>query len=328
MRKISYLFNVGITICLVVLTACNSEKDRREEEISKIDLDVRFTRFDSIFVEADSGDLGRLKSNFPYLFPGDDSIYFAMIRDTVQEQLYRQVDSVFGNFSREKAEIRDLFRYIRYYFPEQPLPEVLTLLNQVAYRDRVIWTDSILLISPDNYLGADHMFYRSFPVYIRAELDRDYLMADIARRFAYRLVPSGSGRALLDRMVFQGKVAYLIGKLLPNAREGIELHYTKDQLNWALANEEAIWSYFVFNEYLYSTDTKRIRDFMDPAPFSKFGLELDKESPPRIGWYIGYRIVQAYMEREEATLDKMLNTDARELFEQSYYKPKRTYERS
>jgi len=90
------------------------------------------------------------------------------------------------------------------------------------------------------------------------------------------------------------------------------------------ANEQAIWRNFIENEYLYSTDTKLASRFLDPAPFSKFGLELiDNESPGRVGRYVGWQIVRRFMEKNPVTIEQMLNLSGEEIFKKSTYKPKK-----
>ena len=60
------------------------------------------------------------------------------------------------------------------------------------------------------------------------------------------------------------------------------------------------------------------------APFSKFYLEIDNESPGRIGQYIGWQIVRSFMENNpKVTVQQLIKMDAKTIFEQSKYKPKK-----
>jgi len=74
---------------------------------------------------------------------------------------------------------------------------------------------------------------------------------------------------------------------------------------------------------LYDTDQKLIPRFINPAPFSKFYLEIDNESPGRVGAWIGWQMVRSYMANNEVSLAQLLKTDAKEVFEKSKYKPKK-----
>ena len=99
------------------------------------------------------------------------------------------------------------------------------------------------------------------------------------------------------------------------------MHYTEEQLKWAQENEAYIWMYIIEKELLYSTDPELNNRFINPAPFSKFYLEIDNESPGRIGQFIGWQIVRAYMQNNPVPLHEMLLKDAKSLFEESKFKP-------
>ncbi len=97
----------------------------------------------------------------------------------------------------------------------------------------------------------------------------------------------------------------------------------KEELDWADANEEQIWRYFVDKELIFDSDTKLSSRFLYPAPFSKFYLELDNESPAMLGQYIGWHIVRDYMDKNDVGIQDMLNTDAETIFNKAKYKPKK-----
>ena len=194
----------------------------------------------------------------------------------------------------------------------------------MAYNSRVILADSILLIGLDNYLGKDHKFYAGFQNYIATGLDKQFLVSDVASEFCGQIVPRERGRTFLDQMVYYGKELYLKDKLIPFQSEAQRIVYAPEQLEWAKVNEEQIWRYYVERELLYSTDKQLQLRFLEPAPFSKFQLELiDSESPGRIGRYIGWQIVRAFMENNDVTLQQMLTIPADEIFKKSNYKPKK-----
>ena len=62
---------------------------------------------------------------------------------------------------------------------------------------------------------------------------------------------------------------------------------------------------------------------MANAPFSKFGLSIDFESPPMVGRWIGYQIVKSYSKKNKSNLNDLLNQDNYELYLKSNYKPKK-----
>ena len=91
-----------------------------------------------------------------------------------------------------------------------------------------------------------------------------------------------------------------------------------------MANESYIWRYFIERELLFSTDLKLSGRFITPAPFSKFYLEdIDAESPGRLGQYIGWQIVRAYMQQNDVSLKDMLLKSPEEIFNNSKFKPRK-----
>ncbi|AYN66878.1 gliding motility lipoprotein GldB [Euzebyella marina] len=315
----------GIFMILLISLAfygCN-DTDKVEEEIAKIQVELDVDRFDRAFAQAKPLDIPLLKKAYPYLFPAqyNDSIWVAKLQDTLQVELLNEVNDEFKDFENERDELENFFRHVKYYFPQFNVPKVVTLTSDVQYENRIIMTDSLLLIGLDNYLGKDHNFYRDIQNYIKTGLSKEYLVSDVASAFAKQVVPKPSDRTFLARIVYYGKELYLKDMLIPKSEDYERIGYSKEKMTWANANEESIWRNFIENEYLYSTDNKLSRRFLDPAPFSKFGLELDNESPGRIGRYIGWQIVRSFMNNNSVSLQQMLSLPADEIFKKSNYKP-------
>jgi uncharacterized protein YjaZ len=58
-----------------------------------------------------------------------------------------------------------------------------------------------------------------------------------------------------------------------------------------------------------------------PGPFSKFGLDSDNQTPPRVATWIGWQIVRSFMENNDIPAQQMMLMDAKEIFQKSKYKP-------
>lgn len=323
------LLYMGKRIFMVLLIsslfwACN-DKEKVSEEIEKIDINLKIARFDREFAKAEPLDIPILKKAFPYLFPAryTDSVWVAKLQDTLQIELLEEVDQVFSDFETQANDLELLFKHIKYYFPKYKVPSVVTVTSDVDYQNRIILTDSLLLIGLDNYLGPEHRFYESRQRYIAHGFDKEYLISDVASAFAKQVVPRPSDRTFLAQMIYYGKELYLKDKLMPLASDAQKIVYSEEELAWAKANEEPIWRNFIEQEHLYSTNAKLGPRFLDPAPFSKFGLELDNESPGRIGRYVGWQIVRSFMEKNKIELQQLLNISAEEIFKKSNYKPKK-----
>ncbi|MFH6604639.1 gliding motility lipoprotein GldB [Maribacter algicola] len=314
----------AVLLISMMIFACN-DNDRVADEIAKINIDLQVSRFDREFAEAKPSDLPALKKTYPYLFPVQfaDSVWVAKLRDTLQIELLSEVGKTFVNFEKEQQDLESLFKHIKFYFPNYDIPKIVTVINDVDYQNRVILTDSLLFIELDSYLGADHKFYRGIQRYIAQGLDRKFMVSDVATAFANKFIRRPRERMFLSKIIYYGKILYLKDKIMPFASDALKIGYSQDQVDWAQVNEEPIWRNFIEQEHLYSTDNKLDTRFLDPAPFSKFGLELDNESPGRIGRYMGWQIVRALMERNEITLQQLIALPEEEIFKKSNYKPRK-----
>ena len=308
----------------LIFVSCDNDS-KLENEIAKIDSNFQVERFDKAFLEATPKDLPKLKTAYPFLFSKrvPDSIWVYRINDTLQDQLLTEVNKAYPEFDTTKEELSSLFQHLKYYDKTFSIPRVITLTNDVAYRDKVIVNDSLVLIALDNYLGESHKFYQNISMYITANMKKDQIVPDIATAYAKKYIYQSNRKTLLDEMIYFGKILYFKDVIIPFKTDAAKIGYTEDQIKWAEANESPIWSYFIEKELLYSTDTKLPNRFIADAPFSKFYLEFDNESPGRLGQYIGWQIVRAYAETTGADLMKIMEAEPEDLFQKSKFKPKK-----
>jgi uncharacterized protein YjaZ len=124
-------------------------------------------------------------------------------------------------------------------------------------------------------------------------------------------------------MLYAGKEMYLKDILLPEAIDDVKMGYKPEQIKFCQENESYMWRFFIDNQMLYDTDQKLVPRFINPAPFSKFYLEIDNDTPGRVGAWLGWQIVRSYMENNKTSLQDMLKMDAKTIFENSKYKPKK-----
>lgn len=308
----------------VLLFSCN-DKNEVEKEIDKIPMNVEILRFDKEFAAANPSDLPKLKSEFPAFFPKqyNDSIWIQKLTDTLQNQLENEVLKTFPDDDALRNSLVPLFQHIKYYFPKFETPLVVTTTSDVDYRNNIILTDSLLIIGLDTYLGSDHRFYEGIDRYITKEMKPSQIEPDVAETYANQYIKPPSRSSFLGQIVYYGKQLYLKDIWLPKISDAEKIGYTEEECKWAEENEEYMWRYFVENELLYSTDPKLGTRFINPAPFSKFYLEIDNESPGMLGRYLGWKIVRAYMERNNTKVQQLMITDADEIFKNSNYKPKK-----
>jgi gliding motility-associated lipoprotein GldB len=312
-------------ICLVVNLFSCAEDDGREEEIANIPVELDVQRFDQRFARATADSLPALKRDFSFLFPRQypDILWVEKMNDTIQLELNKAVASEFPDLKKTEQDLESLFQHIKYYFPERKIPKVITLTSDVDYRNQVVWADSLLLVALDTYLGMDHPLYAGVQDYIKKEMRKEQISVDAAEAFAQTVVPRPSSRDFLAHMIYYGKLLYLKDLLVPFKTDAQKMTFLPEEMAWAEANEDQVWRYFVERELLYSSDSDLYTRFLYPAPFSKFYLELDAEAPPRLGQFIGWQIVKQYMEKNDVSVEEMVQKDGGTIFKQSKYKPQK-----
>ena len=314
-----------LLILAIVLLSISCKKEiSKEVDVSSIDVNFTVNRFEQKFYEANEKTLPLLKMEFPYLFPAqNDSIWLNKIRDAEERELYKKSQEVFGDFKNEKAQIEDLFKHVKYYHPNFEAPKIITLITNLDYQSKIVYADSLLFVSLDMYLGKNSEVYQDFPVYLSQNFDKSQLVVDMASAISDRYFSPEKSRQFLDMMIGAGKKMYMIDRYLPSVSDAKKIGYSEAENAWALENESQIWKYFIENKLLYSTDSKLVDRFMADAPFSKFYIDIDKESPGKIGVWLGWKIVKSYMNNNNVTLQQLLQTDAEEIFNKSKYKPKK-----
>lgn len=316
-----------IFLFLITLIIFSCKKDGQlEKDIANVNTDIKIERFDRLVAESFSNDFNKIKQAYPFMFSEkeNDSTWMETKRDTLQLQLFDEVNKVFGDFEETEIEIESLFNHIKYYFPEFSPPRVITTTSYVDFRNRVFVSDTISVLALDSYLGSDHEFYVNIQKFITANLKKEHIVVDLANEYAKKYIYQKQNKTLLDEMIYFGKQLYFKDLVIPFKTEAERISYSQEELDWAIANESLIWRYFVERELLFSTDSKLPSRFINPAPFSKFYLEdIDTDSPGRLGQYIGWQIVKAYMKHNDVALKDMLITSAEDIFNNSKFKPRK-----
>jgi len=310
-----------LTIILLAIASCKKEAVKNVD-VSGVHVAVLIDRFEQKFYKADKQSLSAVKNEYPYLFPPqNDSIWLNKIKN--EAELFKKSQEVFVDFESEKLQIENLFKHVKYYHSGFKSPKILTLITNLDYQNKVIYADSLLFVSLDLYLGKDSEVYKDFPLYLAQNFNKSHLVVDMAKSISeHYFIPSKS-RQFIDIMINEGKKMYLIDSYLPSVSDAEKMGYAIEKLDWVEANESQLWKYFIENKLLYSTDSDLYTRFIANAPFSKFYIDIDKESPGSVGIYIGWQIVRSYMNNNDVTLQQLLQTNTEQIFKKSKYKPKK-----
>jgi hypothetical protein len=332
-----------VMVAVAILPGCGRDDDRNLPNVSNIKVDVKIRRFDQALFALDSNNLeagvSRLQTEYPSLFqlfteniihdqtnPKETPLEAVRGFVTVPEvrSLYDTVQQVYGDLRWLEKDLTQMFRYYKYYFPQKTVPEVSAVVSEFAV-DAFTYGDSLCGIGLDLFLGENYPAYNPevFPAYIRRQFQREYIPIRLAKAVAQNTfgdIPPGN--RLLDMMLYNGKMLYIVDCMLPMAPDSMKMGYTREQMEGCEANEAAVWARLLTQKLLYSSDFEEFRKLVTPSPNAPVVFQ---EAPGEVGNWIGWQIVKAYMKRHpETSMDALLKMqDAQKFLEQAKYKPKR-----
>jgi len=326
MNRITLFF----TFCLIISCA---------KEYQKVDLEIQ--RFDRDLFEINKKNqrdkVSALKNKYGSFYDffesqiinrgnlSDQKYYQELIAFTNHNDMreaYDTVQIIFSDLSKIENELGIAFWNFSQFFPDHKIPKITAFFSGFNYG--VITFDNYLAIGLENFLGANSKYYSFIgkSKYLRLQNQERFICANVLEAWLNECFQlSHPEKDLLSQLIYKGKVMYCIDKMLPQISLADKFRFNQNQMNWTKENEEAVWQYFIHNDLLFSKDEKRYRSYINYAPFAK---GMPKESPGRIGYYIGYKIVSSYMNNSEIDYNQlMLFKDSREFLKKSQYKPKK-----
>jgi hypothetical protein len=335
-RKIPLLF-----VFMVALSACHS--GRKAPDVSHIPMQVDLRRFDTAWMALDTADvlrgLAALHERYPVFLPVylEDILNYGPYSDTSRalaaevrafvsardvRLLQDTVEAHFPDLKGVREELRQGFRYIKYYIPSFRPPRVVTFISGLANYGAVT-ADSVLGIGLDMFLGKDFVPYTKvsdpYPSYMLYRFSPAFIAADCFKVIEQQLFPVPQAGTLLDLMVAYGRQLYFLDQVMPGAPDSVKIGYTAAQLRWCHDNEQYIWQYLVQNNLLYIHDMQRIMHYIGPGPSTRGMPEV---SPGDIGSWVGWQIVRRYMDTHPSeTLGGLMRLPAQEVLSGAHYNP-------
>jgi hypothetical protein len=318
---------------IIVLILCALQTSCGSEEENPLDVDVSDIKveqqYNAIFKElkaaaADTAQSNHVLKDLQKKYPDFSSLYFSeilklghpgdpvmteyfkmMLTDTLTLLSLRNIEENFKNTKDIENQISDAFKHLKYYYPDAVVPDVFFAYN--AFNYGAFPGDRLLIIGLEMYLGDKNKLIETIPLYdfIKKRMQPEYLVIDAMRAwFEFHLMPDSKAQDFLGHIIEEGKMMYVLNALMPDREPNILMRYNKEEWQWCLSNEENIWKELVDKNLLYSKDELNISKFLNEAPFT---AGLPKESPPRVGQFIGWAIVRDFMQKNsEITLKQLL----------------------
>lgn len=176
--------------------------------------------------------------------------------------------------------------------------------------ESIIFTDSVMLVALNHWLGADSPAYQGWPEYRRKikrpeMLPYDVTEASIATAYPYSL--PADKRTILSRMIYEGVLIEAKMRVVDNALLHNAMGFSEEQYNDLLANRAFMWQSLVGGKMLFSTDGRLADELFSLLPAS---APISPDAPGRAVRLCGYEVVKAYLKKYPATtLRQMLSPE-------------------
>lgn len=258
-------------------------------------------------------------------YPGDSVFInqlFTRFSNPHIDTLLQDTHRIFANGQSLQQEFTQAYTYLKYYYPDYSTPRIQTLIS--GLETDLFVTDSVVFVGLDYYLGPSAKYRpNNMYAYMLRRYTKDFivpsvmLLAGVDGRFNKT---NEADKTALAEMIAYGKAYYFAKRMLPCVSDTLLIGYSASEWEGSVAYEQLIWSRLVQDQVLYSTSHLVKQRFLAERPKT---IEVGEECPGRIAQWVGWRIVNQFMESHpEVTLQELMKmTDATRLFRESGYKP-------
>lgn len=273
---------------------------------------------DSAFLDLYANQIMEVGEPGSPMFRQFDSIFR---QDSQIQRIYTDCQNTFKDVAPIEDQLTWAFHRLHYFFPEIPYPRVYMHIS--AFGESVVSAPGILSAGIDKYLGTDYPIYQTlyYPYQIQrmypGKIVSDYMTGWIRSEFTEELLIQQ--QRLLDYMIYEGKIWYLVKVILPEESMENISGFSKEQLDWCAKNEKNMWNAILHLQHLYSTDPLVISKYIGEGPRTPF---FPKDAPGRAAIWSGFRIVEAYMNNNQSiTIQELLRAKSQDILAQSLYHP-------
>lgn len=319
--------------CLTMLmfaAACTPVEDRYRVPPFRGQVDIDIVRYDREFFEK-----GYIADTIFWPLYCEDIMQFGrpgeketqcylelFQNDSDVLKCYALSQIIFDEIDDLEKLLSEAFYRLQHFVPDLPIPKVSMHIS--GFGQSVVSAPGILSAGIDKYLGKDYPIYQELFYEYQCErmmapqLPADYLNGWLRSEFTHASLMED--HRLLDYLVYEGKLLFLMEKILPSLDFELLAAWNREDYAWCVENEKNMWERILYYEHLYSRDALVLQKYIGDAPNTIYFTE---DAPARAAIWLGYRMVEEYM-RECPELDLlhlMMTVDADHILQTSLYRP-------
>jgi hypothetical protein len=324
-----------VSSILLFMTSCSH--DPFDISTDGISVPIKHTNLDSLIGSADSTELLAVLMNQRLRTPDiidyqlgycfrvgsvDDPMmvhnFVSLRKDDYLTRLEKRISEKFPKLSKRTQKITDAFVQLKAHFPNGKFPGEIVYMNSY-FASSAFCTDHEIAIGLERYLGAETDVIKELPSqeffpWIKQKMDAQYMERDaVAAWVMTHMVEEKEGSNTVEAMIRWGKIIYLTEAAFPDMPKHWIMRYKESEYKWAIENERAFWDYLVDQKMLFETNERTQANLLNDAPFT---TGLPEKGPDRLGQFLGWRILQSYMEQYDVTLQELMAKPYTELLQE------------
>jgi len=323
-------------VLLMLAMACSSENERcnNAPDLGNIDIELNIQRLDrEMFALKNAQEVTAFMNHNPVFaeiflsrpaYPNDTVLANQVLRliadPHIKDTLYQEVQTTFNDEyvydTFEKA-----FKTIKYYYPEYRLPKIQLGITGMA--NDLYVSDSLIIVGLDFFLGPKASYRPiGIPDYILRRYTPEHLLPSVMLFVSQGFNKANdTDKTMLADMAYYGKSYYFMQTILPCTPDSLLIGFSAEELKDTEEHADIVWANFIQNKLIYETNYQIKSKFLGERPKV---VEIGSKCPGRIGMWVGWQIINQYVEkRPNTTLPELMkNTNAQEIFNESKYKPR------
>ncbi len=237
------------------------------------------------------------------------------IADKYVQKLHQEIKTKFADVSEEIEAFKTGLNYLHFYFPDAPEPTTVIFYNSL-FSNSVVSSENTIGVGMERYLGEASPSISELPEdpffpYIKKRMDRRFLLRDMMMSWlgANVLPEIQDNKEVAEVMIQWGKHLYILEACFPEMEKSTVLRYFGEEYNWAIDNEKEFWKFLIAQNVLFKRDYKFSLNIFADGPFTS-SLPIEDKAPPRLGQFLGWRIVKKFMDKnEQITLKQLIDLD-------------------
>lgn len=299
-------------------------------EVHRLDTDLYHAKND-LALQAVHKKYGEQHEEFYNFFLGaslsvglyGDSLTFNGLKNFLKDEFIQRLHAEIQNEFTEITPYIDGFlqacNYLKYHLPETTLPQHIIFYNSL-FSNSVVSSETTIGIGLERYLGEESLAIKELPndpfyPYIKKRMAKQFIRRDMMMSWIGSNVFDAidENADIANVMIQWGKQFYLLEACYPNIEKHLILRYFPEEMDWAIENERHFWDYLVTQNVLFKRDYKIALNIFSDGPFTS-GLPISDKAPPRLGQFLGWRIVKNFMDKnKDVSLSELLLTDYKKI---------------